>query len=90
MNEWIIYAKKGCKFCIKAKELLHEYHIPFTVIDVNDANKDSIYKQIDELTNKYRYFPIIFYKKQFIGGYKELQEFINTNIKQCKINQYLS
>lgn len=86
MNEWIIYTKNGCNFCLKAKNLLNHYNIPFTIIEINDTNKETIYKQLDKHTNKYRYFPIIFFKKQFIGGYTELEKYIQTYIKSCKNN----
>ena len=60
MNTWKVFTQKDCKYCEKAKELLVSYNFIFDEIEVNSENKDEIYSNIDEYTNKYRYFPIIF------------------------------
>lgn len=70
-----IYSKKTCSYCQKAKELLNENNIKFEEIEINDKNKDKIYKEIDFKTNDYRSVPIIFINDKFIGGYTELKKY---------------
>ena len=84
MTDWKIYSKEGCPYCKKAKKLLSDKNISFITIDVTSSNKESIYKQIDSKTNSYRYFPIIFYKNNFIGGYTELSDIFSEN-KTCNV-----
>jgi glutaredoxin len=82
---WHVYSKDGCNFCKKAKELLTNEGYPFEVTDMTDESKRSdIYKTIDPIVKnnkkfcqeKYRYFPMVMYNSEFIGGYTELEELI--------------
>lgn len=75
---YIIYTKDGCGFCKKAKDYLRTKGKKYKEIIVTEDNKDSIYKKIDFKTDNYRYFPVIFKDKIFIGGYTELEK---TNIE---------
>ena len=43
-------------------------------IKVNYEDKDKIFKKLEKKTNNYRYFPIIFHKKKFIGGFVDLEK----------------
>ena len=74
--KWFILTRKGCKYCEDAKTLLKSFGYVFTDQEVDDNNKESIYKIIDKYTNTYRYFPVIFYDGKFIGGYTELKDFL--------------
>lgn len=81
---YIIFTKKGCDYCKKTKELINNYK----EINVTDNNINIIYNLIDNLTNKYRKFPIIFEStnintsnivetlknSKFIGGFKDLEK----------------
>lgn len=69
---YTIYTKNGCGYCKKAKDFLKNRGKKYTEIEVTEKNKEKIYEKIDSLTGKYRYFPIIFNGKNFIGGYAEL------------------
>ena len=71
---YTVYTISGCGYCKKAKDLLKEMDLSFTVIKVTDSNEKKIYSEIDEKTGKYRYFPIIFEGDKFIGGFSELEE----------------
>jgi glutaredoxin len=73
---WEIYTKKGCYYCEKAKLLLTKHGLPFKSVEIKDSNRDSIYKKIDEKTDSYRYFPVIFKNKKFIGGYTEIEKIL--------------
>ena len=71
---WYVITKEGCKHCDNTKKLLHEKNIEADIEVINDANKLVIYEEIDNITDNYRYFPMIFYNGKFIGGYTELQK----------------
>jgi len=75
--QWFIITKEGCQFCDKAKSLLNERKLKYIETKLTEENKNKIFETIDHLTTKnkkpYRYFPIIFRKGIFIGGYAELK-----------------
>tara|TARA_Y100000389_G_scaffold28502_1_gene24396 strand:+ start:2262 stop:2543 length:282 start_codon:yes stop_codon:yes gene_type:complete len=74
-SEWFIVTRNGCGYCSEAKKLLkHEGKKPRTKL-LNDKNKDKIWKVTDKITRQeYRYFPVIFHKGRFLGGYTELKK----------------
>ena len=74
--DWFILTINGCGYCDEAKKLLKQHKLPFKTQMITENNKDKIYESIDPLTKKYRYFPVIFYKGKFIGGFKELKQTI--------------
>jgi glutaredoxin 3 len=71
-SKWVIYTKNGCPFCSKAKDLLKSNKILFKNIQITDSNRNEIFKKLDPMTGNYRYFPLIFNKNNFVGGYSEL------------------
>lgn len=72
--DYIIYSKEGCPYCKNAKELLKKNRKTFKEIKVTDKNITQIYSKIDKKTKNYRYFPIIFKKNKFIGGFEDLKK----------------
>lgn len=74
--DYTIYSIEGCPFCADAKQLIRKNKLKYKEIKVNNKNKEKIYKKIDSKTNNYRYFPIIFKKNKFIGGFKELSDLL--------------
>ena len=73
---WFLFTKDGCGFCQKAKDLLTKNNIKYKIQEITPDNKESWYSKIDIYTNKYRYFPIIFKKGTFIGGYIDLEKLV--------------
>ena len=73
-SEWFIITKKGCGYCDGAKKLLKKSGKKYHYRVITDKNKNSIYAQVDSLTGKYRYFPMIFHKGKFIGGFADLDK----------------
>lgn len=73
-----IYKISGCKYCENAISLLKKHNINYNIINSDKyistlQNRDNFTKFIKKFTIKhYPYFPIIFYKCHFIGGYMEL------------------
>jgi glutaredoxin len=81
---WTIYTRQGCSYCEKTKKILTNLDIKFTIIKITDKNKNKIYKKIDPKTGSYRFFPIIFEKDRFVGGYTELENELVEH-KNCLI-----
>ncbi len=69
-EDFIILGNDTCKYCLEAKKLLKKNKIKFSYVIKKES--DILNLIIDE----YKYIPIIFYKKIFIGGYDELSNFI--------------
>ena len=72
--DWFIVTMDGCTYCDDAKKLLQKHKFKFHTQMLTQKTKDTIYESIDNMTKKYRYFPIIFYKGEFLGGYTELKK----------------
>ena len=81
---YLLYTKKGCIYCEKAKQLLTEKNIKYKIKEVTDENKEKVYKKIDSITEGYRSFPVVIIKNgsynsahcsyEFVGGYTELEK----------------
>jgi glutaredoxin len=71
---FVIYTKEGCGYCEETVKFLNLNKQKYIKVKVTPSNKDKIYNKIDKLTNSYRYFPIIFKKNKFIGGFSELEK----------------
>jgi len=74
-----MFTKKGCGYCDKSKELLKNKNIKYQFIEVTDLTKHELFASIDNYTNKYRTFPLIFVNDKFIGGFSELSKYIQKN-----------
>ncbi|NDH67566.1 MAG: glutaredoxin [Gammaproteobacteria bacterium] len=75
-ENYTIYSKGGCGYCIKAKQLL--INEPIEVINCDDylaENKEAFIEFMKGIIGtEYRKFPMIFDKTgQFIGGFSELR-----------------
>lgn len=71
---YTIYSLDNCASCLKAKELLKKKNLTYKEIQVKYEDRDKIFKKLAEKTNNYKYFPIIFHKKKFIGGFVDLEK----------------
>jgi glutaredoxin 3 len=72
--KYTIYTLDSCPSCYKAKELLKKKNLTYKEIPVKYEDKDKIFKKLAEKTNNYKYFPIIFHKKKFVGGFVDLEK----------------
>ena len=81
-NKIFILSGRFCGYCLKAKNLLTKRNIEFEAIDIqnpSDADlNDELISCFYEKTNSL-YIPQIFVDSKFIGGYKNLEEFISRN-----------
>ena len=86
-SQYTIYSKSGCPNCIKAKTLLKESKLTYNVINCDEylleCKKEFLaFIETMDKTNtntKITTFPIIFYDKQLVGGFKELQNYVKEN-----------
>ena len=74
---WFMVTLEGCGACEDSKKLLKKkgnYSLSkYEMITLTSENDKKIFKAVDILTNKYRYFPMIFHEGKFLGGYDELK-----------------
>ena len=82
MKHVTIYTTPTCPYCIKAKELLDSLSVKYTTIDVSEDTKKR-----DELVEKYDWqtVPAIFFDKELIGGYDDLQALHDENTLMEKL-----
>jgi glutaredoxin len=75
-----IFTKENCKWCKKIKLLLPDAHYIHVEIPPPPSKyRQEFFYQIDSLSKQQpRTFPIVFYNKHFIGGYKETKERIES------------
>jgi len=80
-NIFTVYSKSGCPNCLKAKQLLKEKNIIFTIVDCDEyllENRDEFLEFIKNQANKeHKTFPMIFDGKQFIGGLSDTVNYID-------------
>lgn len=91
LDNIIIYTKKECSYCVKAKQLLNDLNLTYIETIMNPNNDD--YKKIVDTLKKKDYhntFPFIIINDNFIGGFTELETANNTmylqKILKNKIN----
>lgn len=87
-NKWIIYGRHTCPYTMQAKEELEEKGYDFEFVDILQYIKDNKEKEkfkdcMSKYTNNHRKFPMVFFGKEWIGGYSDLNNIIKNNKKRC-------
>ena len=72
--KYCVYSLANCSYCADAKILLKKNNLLYNDIKVDREEAKDVLKMLEAYTNNYAYFPIIFYKKKFLGGFQELQK----------------
>ena len=76
-----VYTKQNCPYCSKAKTILTNTNISFQVIKCDaflEIDKTAFLDTMRKKTQRdYRTFPMIFDQGNFIGGYSELQSYLD-------------
>jgi len=68
---------EGCGYCTEAKNFLASNGKKYELIVLTDKNKEEIWDVTDKIIDgEYRYFPMIFHKGKFVGGYGDLKKLI--------------
>lgn len=76
MNSTVVYSKDNCPFCEKAKHLLEQRDVSY---EVKKVGVDVTREQLLEAVPDARSVPQIFLYGNYIGGYKELEEYFVNN-----------
>jgi glutaredoxin len=78
-----VYSKTNCSNCTKIKNVLKSCKLEYNEINSDEYlnhHRQDFLNFISDLAEKpIKQFPIIFYKGQYIGGYKETEIFILKN-----------
>ena len=71
----VIYSKKLCPYCVRAKDFFSQKNIVFQEIDLTDN-----YDEIEKLKRKtgHMTMPQIFIDDVFVGGYTDLIAKVNS------------
>lgn len=71
----IIYSANNCPYCRKAKLYFENHGFSFEEVDLTNN-----YEKIDELKKStgHRTIPLIFVNDQFVGGYTDMIEKVNS------------
>jgi glutaredoxin 1 len=76
-----IYTKNNCPYCVKAKTILTNTKLDFHIIECDGFLETNRTAFLDFIRHKigrdYKTFPMIFDKNDFVGGYSELQSYID-------------
>jgi glutaredoxin len=80
---YMIYTKTNCPYCTKIKDLLlHNVNVEITFINcdkylIEPEVKKSFLKFIQSINGgiSHRTFPMVFYERNFIGGYTDAEKF---------------
>jgi glutaredoxin len=83
-NKYIIFGTNYCIYCQESKKLLKKNKINFIFIDIHQNPKlfFNLIKEFCKKNKSYQFdqnhktIPVIFYNKNFIGGYTDLKKII--------------
>ncbi|MBD9511536.1 glutaredoxin 3 [Ensifer sp. ENS10] len=70
---WVMMTKPGCNYCTKAKALLKSNNISFSVSDHDTPEKVQRFKDAGYTT-----FPQIFHDGVRIGGFDDLEQYLEV------------
>jgi glutaredoxin len=91
---WTIYTKSNCDYCTKVKKLLKLNDISCVVVDSDEYIQDTKSKELFLsqmeyiIGKKYRTFPMVFNGTNFIGGFTDTENYIDS-INKLKSNNNL-
>ena len=86
-DDYIVFGLSTCMFCSETKKFLQKKKLNYKYYPVDDY-KNLLLEKMTKLANiknnininpEHKTFPIIFYKKKFIGGYTDLLQYVNSH-----------
>ena len=80
INSFTILTKNDCSWCDKAKKLLKSRNIIFKELEIPYSLSRNEFYDIAEKYNTTKTVPKIFNGKELIGGYEDLQEYIENGL----------
>jgi glutaredoxin len=87
--KYIIYGGEKCKWCSKARELMKDNDLIFEYHDVEKEfdSKKQFFDDFSDKTNHKQTIPVVFVDNEFIGGYTELEKYVNNN-EDCFVEDF--
>ncbi len=83
MKKVVIYSKKICPFCIRAKLLLDKFKVDYEEIDVSiESNMESLFEKTGWTS-----VPQIFIGDKFVGGCDDLYKLYNEGKLEQLLNE---
>ncbi len=78
---FVIFGRKTCPYCIKARDLLQSHGIQFVFYDLTISNNEAYYveKFKSFVPPSHTTVPIVFFDKCFVGGFTELNNMFSHN-----------
>ncbi len=78
MDAFTIFGRKGCGFCVRARELCEERGFPFKYIDIHEEGitKADLEKTIGKPVET---VPQVFHGATHIGGFTEMDAYVRAN-----------
>ena len=70
-----IHSKASCTYCTQAKQLLESLSLPFQVLSLENGDWTKASLE-DTLQMSIKSVPQITYGNVYVGGFKELQDFL--------------
>ena len=75
----VVYWRYGCSYCEMAKRLLDEYGIKYKLLELGrDFSREEFYSAVPGAKT----FPQILINGTSIGGYEELQEWVDRILEK--------
>jgi glutaredoxin len=68
----VVFSKRNCPFCVKAKGMFTDLGVPFTAHEVDKWDPEQVFNLKTE--SKHSTFPNIWIEDQQVGGYDKLRE----------------
>jgi glutaredoxin len=83
-EQFTVYSKSGCINCTKVKQFLHDKNAKYNIVDCDEYILEDKLGFLDCIRvlagQEYKMFPMVFFNKSFIGGFKETEEYFNKLI----------
>ena len=81
-KEWVLYGRFSCPYCMGAVDLLNSKGFGDDTIFVDITNttrfsKNEVLTKLNPIIGSHNTVPILFNKKKFVGGFTELQTYLN-------------
>jgi glutaredoxin len=88
-NHVFFFGKEGCKYCNMLKEDMKNMGIPFTLFELGENVDQSVIDEVKERFN-YKTFPMLFFGREFMGGYSSFQQLCYTGEIQERLKSQLA
>lgn len=76
MNQFVIYSKPGCPYCVKIKQVMELKNLSHVVYTLNENfTKEEFYNQFGEGST----FPQVVYNSENLGGCTDTVKYLKEN-----------